>query len=189
MKKFSISIIVLFSAAQLLAQMPQGGGYGGRGGGGFGGGRRGGPPQGRGNFNPDKIDETLTLETFPDIPDLTLEQRRKTGEVMTDEQKAIRKLDRQKHELHHRQMQAVDWDEKKIEKNREKIEKTDEKIAKRIEESNKKVKKILSEEQYEVFIEKRNDFKFNIQAPPIPRFRDGDTESGFPQGPPDRQTP
>ena len=142
--------------------MPQGGG----GFGGGGGGHRGGPPPGGMDFNRQQAEETLILEFFPEIPNITMEQRIEVGIIMGDEQKRIRKFESQKQELMEKEGEE-DPDEKEIEKNRTKIRKIDGKIQKQIEKSNKKIKKKLSDEQYQVFLERRNDFRFSVQKPPM----------------------
>jgi hypothetical protein len=184
MKKVIIFLALIISA-NIYAQMPQGGGgRGGQGGfGGPGGGRRGGPPsEGRGEFNRFNADETPVLEFFPEIPNLTLEQRMDVGNILIDEQKSIRKNESQKHELMKKERDATDWDEKKIEKNRKKIADIDKKNGTVIEKSNKKIKKKLSDEQYQAFLEKRNEFRFKSQQPPRrPEGREGGNREGMPR--------
>jgi hypothetical protein len=165
MKKLLIFAMATFLGVSIYAQMPQGGGFGGRGG--FGGGeRRGGmrPPEGR-DFNGQ--DEELDLEHFPEIPHLTPEQKEHVVTVLHDEQKAIRKLESQKRELFKNEREGAKPDEKTMEKNRKKVAKIDAKIQKQIEKSNKKVAKKLSAEQYQVFLQKRHEFRFGNRRPPM----------------------
>ena len=180
MKHLIIILLAAFSVAGAYAQMLQGGGgFGGR-----GGGQRGVPPPGDRDFNRQKAEETLILEFFPEIPNITSEQRMEVGNIMGDEQKRIRELEFQKRELMEKK-RAENSDEKKIEKNRKKIAKIDGKIKKQLEKSNKKIKKKLSDEQHQVFLEKRSEFRFSVQKPPmIPEGRSipgGGGREGMPQ--------
>lgn len=180
MKRIIIILLTTFSVAGTYAQMPQGGGgFGGR-----GGGQRGGTPPGGRDFNRQQAEETLILEFFPEIPHITLEQKMEIGIIMGDEQKRIRKFESQKRELIEKEREA-NSDEKEIEKNRTKIREIDGKIQKQIEKSNKKIKKKLSDEPYQVFLEKRNEFRFSLQKPPmIPDGRSipgGGGREGMPQ--------
>jgi hypothetical protein len=162
MKQFVIILLTVFSVVGAYAQMPQGGGgFGGR-----GGGQRDGPPPGGMDFNRQKAEEILILEFFPEIPNITLEQKMDVGNILGDEQKRICKFESQKRELIEKEREE-NSDEKKIEKNRKKILKIDGKIKKQIEKSNKKIKKKLSDEQYQVFLEKRHEFRFSAQRPPM----------------------
>jgi hypothetical protein len=184
-------IFILLTAAALGANVyAQGGFGGGRFGGPGGGGQRGGsPPEGRGNFNPDKIKETPALDSFPEIPNLTLEQRMDIGNILTDEHKAVRKLESQKHELFRKERETAEPDQTAMEKNRKKIAKIDGKIQKRIDKSNKKVAKKLSAEQYRVFLEKRQDFRFGNGRPPMTPGERGGTPNGREGMPPRGQRP
>jgi hypothetical protein len=185
MKQFIIILLATFAVADMYAQMPQGGGFGGRGG--QGGGRRGAPPTEGRDFNRPDTNEKLVLDFFPEIPRLTMEQRMEVSNIMSDEQKDIRKFESQKRELMKKEREEKP-DEKKIEKNRKKALKIDEKIQKRIEKSNKKIKKKLSNEQYQTFIEKRNEFRFAVSKPsmmPDGRSAPGRGREGMP--PPDRR--
>ncbi|MDR1720271.1 MAG: hypothetical protein LBR67_09190 [Dysgonamonadaceae bacterium] len=179
MKRTIILILAAFIGIGMYAQMPQGGGFGGRGGqGGFGGGgRMGGGPQsgGRGGFNQQRMEETPILEHFPEIPNLTLEQRTDVGIILGDEQKALRKLESQKRELFEkdREKGITEQDTKQIEKTGKKIAKIDTKIQKQIEKSNKKIQKKLSAEQYQVFLDKRSEFRFEMKRPPMMRQPEG----------------
>jgi Spy/CpxP family protein refolding chaperone len=167
-KLFFITLATFIVANVVYAQMPQGGGFGSRGGqgGGRGGeGHRGGHPSEGRDFNRRAADETPILEFFPEIPNLTLEQRTEIGNVLSDEQKYIRKLESQKHELMKKEREATAQDERKIEKNQKKMAKIDGKIQKRIEKSDKKIKKKLLNEQYLIFLEKRGEFRFSTQRP------------------------
>jgi hypothetical protein len=170
MKKLHFILCVLFISTGLYSQSPQGG-RGGQGGFGGSGRRQGMPPDGRMNRSSEK---RFTLESFPEIPGLTLEQRMEIGIVLGDERKDMEKLTREKQELMMEEQKNSGWDAKKIEKNNKKKIKIDQKIRKRIVKSDKKIKKKLSGEQYAVFLEKRGEIKFRMDTPPPARpERDG----------------
>jgi len=179
-------IFILLTAAALGANVYAQGGFGG---GRFGGQRGGSPPGGGGNFNPDKIKETPALDSFPEIPNLTLEQRMDIGNILTDEYKAVRKLEAQKHELFGKERETAQPDQKAIEKNRKKLAQIDGKIQKRIDKSNKKIAKKLSAEQYRVFLEKRQDFRFGNGRPPMTPGERGGAPNGREGRPPRGQRP
>lgn len=148
MKKALMFSIATFSFICLCAQPPMGGG-----------GRPDSPPRGDMMQRPsDSSDEKITLEVFPEIPNLSLEQREKVGSILTKEMKDVSKQLKKKREL----MPGRDSElsEKDLQKNKEKADKIDQKIASIKDKSNNKVKKELSDDQYQVFIEKREEFKF-----------------------------
>jgi hypothetical protein len=148
----------------------------------MGGGNRQGPPPGMGQRGETRGEEKLRLDSFPEIPAITLEQRAKIGLVLAKEQKDIVKQVQKKHELMEKDRQSPDSNEK--DKMQKAIAKIDNKIQNRIEKSNKKIKKILSDEQYRVFLEKRNDFRFR-RIPPVGfRPAEGDGFRGRPEGRP-----
>jgi hypothetical protein len=184
------NILVLLMTFALGTNVYSQGGFGG--GRGFGGpGGRGGPPSGaRGEFNPQEMDDTPVLENFPEIPGITLEQRADVGKILGDEHKSVRKLESQKMKLFQKEREATDRDEKNFAKNRKKIAKIDEKIRKQIEKSNKKIAKKLTAEQYQIFLEKRQEFRFNSGRPPMmPRGEKGGTPNGMEGMPPRGQRP
>jgi Spy/CpxP family protein refolding chaperone len=107
----------------------------------------------------------LKLDSFPPIPEITLEQRIDIGNILTKEQEDIFKLHRTARESMEPDRPSPDASEADREKAQKKREEMDAKINQRIEKSNRKVQKILSPEQYRVFIEKRNDFRFKRTPP------------------------
>lgn len=151
MKKIMIFAITTLSIIVLNAQPPQGG---------MGGGRPDGPPRGgqMGQRPSSNIEEKLILEVFPEIPNLTLEQREKVGSIITKEMKDVSKQLDKKRQLMPKRDEVIS--EQDMEKQRQKIEKVDKKIADVKEKSNKKIKKELTDEQYQIFLEKREEFKF-----------------------------
>lgn len=151
---------ITLCGAIAYAQPPQGGGMGDRPPGG-GGGR---PPMGQ---MKESDNESFLLEKFPDIPDLSLEQREKVGSLLLKEHKAVSKKMAEKRDLLPRPTRGEQReipDPEKIEKNRKKLEKLDENIEKIREKTNKKVKKVLSSEQYQVFLDVKDSFVFKRQA-------------------------
>ena len=161
MKRVFIIVSIILTVANLCAQ-PPGGGRG----------TPGGPPPGGGGREmgnrPNTSSEELVLEHFPEIPDLTLKQREKIGTVLVDERKDIQKQLEKKLEIE--KNRKPDASEKDLEKQHEKIAKIDQKIQDIKSKADKKVKKLLSDEQYLVLIEKRGEFKFKQQNQ-RPRFR------------------
>jgi hypothetical protein len=167
MNKWYFILYLVFTGVCLQAQPPQGGRGMGR------GGNRQGSPQGMANRGGMSGQEQLRLDSFPSIPDITLEQRADIGIILAKEQKDIAKHIRKKQECIEKDRQSPNQSEKESEKIRKEIAKTDENIRKRIEKSNKKIRKILSDEQYLVFLEKRNQFKFSRFTVPGDRRPEG----------------
>lgn len=148
MKTTLALVLILLSVITLKAQPHQG----------RGGGRPDGtPPEGMRQRPQINGDDKMILEYFPEIPNLSLTQREKVGSILTKERKDIAKqLDKKRNlEIGYKELT-----EKDREKNKEKIEKIEVKINQIKEKSNQKIKKELSEKQYSVFKEKREDFKF-----------------------------
>lgn len=169
MKKILIIAIGILTTIGIYAQPP--GGSGGRGPGGP-------PPGGRMSNQSSSLQERLILEHFPEIPDLTLEQREKVGIVLSKEHKDIEKQLKKKHEL--KKDFTPETSEKALNKLKEKTEKIDKKIQDIRNKSNEKIRKDLSEEQYSVFLEKRENFKFGRhrqrQNTPPPQNTDNDRD-------------
>jgi hypothetical protein len=154
MSKWHLILCLVSASICLQAQPPQGNRR-------MGGGARQGPPPGteqRGEARGGA--EQFRLDSFPPIPGITLAQRVDIGTVLTKEQKDIVKHLRKKRELMENDRQSPGRSEKEKEKTQKDMAGIDGKIRKRIEKSNQKIRKILSEEQYRIFVEKRNDFRF-----------------------------
>lgn len=149
MKKILLILFVSLSIYSIQAQ-PQGGrpSMGGV------------PPQDmNGDRRPsDRSNEKPSIERFPEIPDLTLDQRMKVGSVLSKEMQNICDQVDKKRQIE-KSIQEETSGEKR-EKLQEKLGKSDKKIQSIRDKSNKKIKRTLTEEQYFVFIEKRADFKF-----------------------------
>lgn len=146
MKRYLLGAIFILLAFCVNAQPPQGGQGGGR--------RPDGPPPGGFGQNSTKVENKPILDVFPDIPNITLEQREKVGSLLTKERKEIMKQMEKKREY------MREPGEEPTEKAQKAIAKIDKKIIAIKEKTNKKVKKVLSPEQYLVFMDKREEFKF-----------------------------
>lgn len=154
MKKILFAIFTIISINS-LAQSPMGGGMGGNRppmGGGRGEGR---PPMQQRSGNQDDF----MIMGMPDIPALTLEQREKLSKTISDERKDISKLMKEKND-YKRESDNPGIAGKERRKLLEKVDKTDEKIKKKEEKYDKQYRKILSEEQYNIFSEKKKDIEF-----------------------------
>jgi len=158
MKRFLVIISVIFISMGIYAQ-PPGGGERGRG---------GRPPGDRMGQRPSFSNEDKPiLEHFPEIPDLTLQQREKVGTILTNERKDINKQMEKRRDIDKKRNPKVT--EKELDKQRKEIDKIDKKIQDIKSKSDKKIKKVLSDDQYLVFIEKREEFKFKQRQQRPPR--------------------
>jgi len=98
-------IVVLFMSITLsLNSVAQGGfGGGGRGGSGFGGGQGGSPRGGFGGGGRmggmQDVEETIVIEFFPEISNLSNKQKKDIEKILTNEQKSVRTMQRQKRAL------------------------------------------------------------------------------------------
>ncbi|MDH6354446.1 Spy/CpxP family protein refolding chaperone [Dysgonomonas sp. PH5-45] len=137
-------------------QPPMGGDFGRRGAG------NGRPPMERMQSD---VDENFAITHMPDIPDLTLSQREKLGKALSEEHKKIMELMGQKRDLIPLPAHGEEPDQKETEKLRKKIDKIDSKIEKTKEKADKKYKKILSAEQYSVFLEQKEKIEFRRHEP------------------------
>lgn len=179
MKKVLFITCSVLLTVGIYAQPP--GGMGGRG----SGGQRGGPPRGEMPNRPASSEDKLILEHFPEIPDLTLEQREKVGSILSKEREDIEKQFKKKRTIE--KEITPDISDKDLKKKQQKLEKIDKKVQDIREKSNKKIKRELSEEQYRVFIEKREEFKFRRHRPQFqgtPPVRNNDTNDERPPFPP-----
>lgn len=172
MKRILIIISVILVATNLLSQPPSG--------------RRGqgGPPPNGGRMGqrpPSNIEDNIILESFPEIPNLTLQQREKVGTILTDEQKDIEKQMAKKREAEVNL--NPDATQKEVEKQQKEIEKIDKKVQDIRGKSDKKIKKILSDEQYLVFTQKREEFKFRHQRRQRPPQRKDYPDEDMPSPP------
>lgn len=134
----------------------------------MGGGNRGGRPQGgpKGERplmqNDRQNQDGFMIMGLPDIPNLTLEQREKLSKEITNERKDISKLMQEKQTLK-TDTQNPGMAEKERQKLFEKMAKIDDKIQQKEEKYKKKYRSILSEEQYNTFIESKKDIQFRGQ--------------------------
>jgi len=169
MKTFFIWLMVgLTVSMNLTAQ--RGGGGGGRGGAGGGGGAPmgGNIPGGmRGQQAPSRDYEQVQITDFPEIMGLTVNQKLNLFKIVKDEYKNILKLTDQKQELQRTSANAKN--QKEIDKNTKALEKLDGNAKKVSETADKKIRKIISNDQYREFTEKRELVKF--KDPPLQRGR------------------
>ena len=137
--------------------------YGGRGGygGGYGGNRYGGNPgETRRPSQSNKIDyNQIYITYFPEITGLTLKQNLDLSAVVTDEYKNILKLTDQKQVVQAKIDQA--HSQKETDKNIKKRVKLDDKIQKVTTKADKKIRAILTNDQYNEFMEKKDLIKFD----------------------------
>lgn len=164
MKKILLVITTIAISFNLLAQPPMGGGRPGE----------GGRPL-RGEFSQrDGEDNQIGITKLPAIEGLTDKQREKLVKELTNERKAVMKLEDQKHEL----MRPADGSEsiKNEEKTRKKIDQLNEKINKEKTKSDQKIRTLLSSEQYAIFVEKRKEIEF--RRPERRRGRSAEGERG-----------
>jgi len=177
MKTIFIWMMVGLSVCMNMAAQ----GYGGRGGG--YGGRGGGYRGNRGNSGAmrnqsqslGKDYSQICITDFPKISGLTLNQELDLTKAITNERKSLLKLSDQKQELQVKIEHAKN--QKDIDKNTKKATKLDAKIQETSLKADKKIQSILTNEQYQEFMEKKDQIKFGMQ----PTYR-----SGFSADPSDR---
>lgn len=155
MKKILLTTLFVLIYSSMMAQMPMGGGRGSR--------PQGGPPGNRLSMSKEKQDQDFVLMGMPEIPNLTLEQREKLSKAISDERKDISKLMNKKQELR-QEVNNPGMAEKKRTKLQEKIGKVDNDIKKKETKYDKKYRSILSQEQYEVFVENKKSIEFRGQG-------------------------
>lgn len=174
-KLFIVACVIILATTQAFAQPPSG--RGGRGPG------EGSPPGDRmGQRSSSFGEDKPILEHFPEIPDLTLQQREKIGTILTDERKDINKQMDKKKSAERKKDSEID--ENELQKQQKEFDKIDKKIQDIKSKSDKKIKKILSDQQYLAFVEKREEFKFKRQHQRLPR-RDDRSERDVPPSFPD----
>lgn len=164
-RMYFLAVIFLSVCLGSMAQPPSGGGRpGGMGGPG------GRPPmrseQGGGNSG------QFWVMKVPDIPGMTQDQRRKLVDALSKEEEDVSKLMDSKKELDLKELRYAGLSQKDKEKQMKKIAKIDSKIDKTREKYDKKYRKILTEEQYRIFIEKKKDVEFKGQGRSKNRFPD-----------------
>lgn len=155
MKKILFATLFILICSNVMAQMPMGGGRGGR--------PQGGPPGNRPSMSGEKQNQDFVLMGMPEIPNLTLEQREKLSKAISEERKDISKLMDKKQELR-QEASNPGIAEKKRTKLQEKIDKVDNDIKKKETKYDKKYRSILSLEQYEIFIENKKNIEFRGQG-------------------------
>ena len=179
MKRGLITFLIVITTICAYAQPPQGQGGGPGGGGGM-------PPRDR-NMEPRSTTENLVLEHFPEIPDLSLKQREQVGTILTKERKDVMKQMEKLHQNDDKDPQTLTAkDLEKIDKGRAKADKKIKDIESK---SNKKVEKVLTDEQYAVYLLKRTEFKFKGggKRPPMKEKRGNSENSNRPSFPNNQQ--
>lgn len=139
-----------------------------------------------GNMQVERTDDYWILN-FPEIPNLSQDNKRKIIDLLIKEKKEIDKLIREKMDLEDKVFNLGDQSKKEIDKLNKKIEKTDSNIRKTADNYNKKYSKILTSEQLSIFKEKRREIKF-IKPRSGPN-KQGPDDENRPMGPPDGDMP
>lgn len=159
MKKLLLAAFILICTG-MVAQPPMGGGRGGR----PQGGERGERGERSHMQRQGGQEQEFMIMGMPEIPGLSLEQQEKLSKEITNERKDISKLMQKKNEI------KIDSEnpgisEKDRQKLAEKMAKVDEDIKKKEAKYDKKYRSILSEEQYNIFSEKKKEIQFTKQSP------------------------
>ena len=167
MRTFFIWMIAGLSVCTSMSAQ-RGGGGGGRNRGGAGESNADRFPAGEmrrqsGSINRDY--ETVSITDFPEISGVTYKQNMDLFKIVKDEYKNTLMLSDQKQEFQVKIDKAKN--QKDIDKNTKEIAKLDEKIKKVNLDADKKIKAILSTDQYNEFIEKKDQIKFS--TPPVLR--------------------
>lgn len=160
MRKLYTLLFLLTIILNLSAQPPGGGGGRSQGGPPPGGGR-GGPPQSGMNFS----SEEIVIIEFPSIENLELKQREKLSDVVVSERKELSKLMQERMALDmERKAKEKDksFDDIKYQKKQQKIKEKENKV---IAKADKKYRSILSETQYQEFLDKKKLIKFKGNRP------------------------
>lgn len=166
MKRITFTSLLVFLASfSLMAQPPQGGGFGGFGGGqGERGDRRGpgGPPSGMQR----QAEDEYWVENLSVVEGLTLDQKNKLSDILVKEQKDIAKQMEKRRTYQKSFEKNENLSEKEIDKRLKKMDKIDADIQKIKSTSDKKISKLLSEEQYKTFTQKRGEIKLRRKGMP-----------------------
>ena len=178
MKTFFIWVMVAVCiCTNVTAQGYGGRGYGG-GRGGFGGGGRGGRYGGQRiqSQSTGKDYSQIRITDFPKISGLTLDQELGVTTAITNEQKDILRITDQKQEMQVKIDHA--GSQKNIDKYTKKMAKLDDKMQKVSLKADNKIRSILTNEQYQEFIEKKDQIKFGT----LPQFGNGFRTNSPPNG-------
>ena len=147
MKKLSVIFAILLVSCYSLAQQPSRDG------------QRMPPPNKNGGPRMEKNNSGMIFNSLSkDIPNLTLEQKEKVSSLLTKENDKLDKEFSKKKELEKGSSQLS---EKDVKKRKDKLTKIDGNIDKIKKDTNKKVKKVLDEEQYQIFETKREQLHFD----------------------------
>ncbi len=159
MKRFLFIIaLALISTGITMAQAPQGGGGGGRPGG-MDGGQR--PPMGDQNRGQGvSTSDEYWIMHFPELPNLSQDNKRKMIDLLSKERMETDKLMREKMVLEDKMFNIGDSSAKETDKLAKKINKVETSMRKKADSYDSKYQKILTEEQYVIFKEKKKEIKF-----------------------------
>lgn len=165
MRKLILAIATLAVCINLAAQPPMGGGRPGG---------EGRPPRGESSQRGGDSNQ-IGITKLPEIEGLTEKQREKLVKALTDERKAVMKLERQKRNL--MMPKDASGEPNDDEKTMKKVHKIDGKIDKERTKSEKKIRSILTPEQYAIFDEKRGEVEFRRPERRRSRPSDGERRS------------
>lgn len=130
--------------------------------------RGGKPPMGEHQPKGASDNNDDIIYNIPQIPNASLEQRLQLSEILTKEHEKV-SAQIQKRVILEQEMEKTietDKDPKKTEKGKEKIAKINQAIQKIENENDAKIRKILTDEQYQFFIENKKDIKFGKRPKP-----------------------
>lgn len=154
MKHIFIVLTLIATSIGMLAQPPQGGGRPS----GMGGQRP--PMNGQMQERISDSNNEYWIMHFPEIPELTSDNKRKIIDLLCKEKKETSKFLREKMDLEDQIFNTISPSEKDMDKFSKKISKLEAQIEKISAKYNTKYSKILTVDQYLVFKEKRKDIKF-----------------------------
>jgi len=159
MKEFMLILMVIFSVSALSAQSSQK------------------------EKNDDDYITKIVLDHFPDIPNLTTDQKEEVGNVLVKEKEHIDKELKNKEKLKKEIAQLNSQDEDKLKDAQTKVDKIDKKIADIRAKSNNKIQKTLSIDQYSAFLTKKEEVKFKeVKEKRVKRSHEGFEDWAFASG-------
>lgn len=123
--------------------------------------------------------DKVWIENLPEIPGLTLEQKLDLGNILSKQYQDVGKQMEKKMAILQVSGNPEQLSVKQSETQQKKLEKIDKKIEKITQKYDKKVRKLLTEEQYRVYLEKKQDARFRSQ-----RSFEGESQNGEKMRPP-----
>lgn len=168
-----IITLVIISMSMAMAQSPQGGGGGRPGGMGGGQGQR--PPmRGEGPNQAMNTSDEYWIMHFPELPDLSQDNKRKMIDLLSKEKMEMDKLMREKMVVEDKIFNIGDSSEKEANKLAKKMNKIETSMRKAADNYDSKYQKILTPEQYIIFKEKKKEIKFRKPRDARRNAMDGD---------------